>query len=218
MSSSDIDLSLAELGKHYTVLDNGSQRITQVYSAALYQSALPQGFADSVQDELLEIALLLKKNPKLETLFESPVISREEKTGLLKQMFQGKCSSLVLNFIFVLNEHDRLGLLGATVHAYKTLNETRKNQLQLQVITSVKVTPEQEDVLSKALQHKLGKHPVVSYTVDESIVGGMIIKAGDWFWDGSLRNRLQSLRNQLIERSTYEIQSRRDSFSSSEGN
>ena len=218
MSYSDIDLNIAELAKHYTVLDNGSQRITQVYSAALYQSALPLGLADSVQAELQEIASLLVKNPKLETLFASPVITREEKTGLLKQIFEGKCSPLVMNFIFVLNEHDRLGLLGATVHAYQTLNEMRKNQLQVQVITSVKVTPEQEIELLKALQLKLGKKPVLSYTVDESIVGGLIIKAGDWLWDGSLRNRLQSLRNQLIERSTYEIQSRRDSFSSSEGN
>jgi len=205
MSYSDIDLNIAELAKHYTVLDDGSQRITQVYSAALYQSALPLGLADSVLEELLEI-------------FSIPVISRDEKTRLVKLVFEGKCSPLVMNFIFVLNEHDRLGLLGASVHAYQILNETRKNQLQVQVITSVKVTPEQEIALLKALQIKLGKQPVLSYTVDDSIVGGLIIKAGDWLWDGSLRSRLQSLRNQLIERSTYEIQSRRDSFSSSEGN
>jgi len=218
MSYSDIDLNIAELAKHYTVLDDGSQRITQVYSAALYQSALPLGLADSVLEELLEIASLLKKNPKLEAFFSIPVISRDEKTRLVKLVFEGKCSPLVMNFIFVLNEHDRLGLLGASVHAYQILNETRKNQLQVHVITSVKVTPEQEIALLKALQIKLGKQPVLSYTVDDSIVGGLIIKAGDWLWDGSLRSRLQSLRNQLIERSTYEIQSRRDSFSSSEGN
>jgi F-type H+-transporting ATPase subunit delta len=218
MSYSDIDLNIAELAKHYTVLDDGSQRITQVYSAALYQAALPLGLADSVLEELLEIATLLQKNPKLEAFFSIPVISRDEKTRLVKLVFEGKCSPLVMNFIFVLNEHDRLGLLGASVHAYQILNETRKNQLQVQVITSVKVTPEQEVALLKALQVKLGKQPVLSYTVDDSIVGGLIIKAGDWLWDGSLRSRLQSLRNQLIERSTYEIQSRRDSFSSSEGN
>jgi F-type H+-transporting ATPase subunit delta len=218
MSYSDIDLNIAELAKNYTVLDDGSQRITQVYSAALYQSALPLGLADSVLEELFEIASLLKKNPKLEAFFSIPVISRDEKTRLVKLVFEGKCSPLVMNFIFVLNEHDRLGLLSATVHAYQILNETRKNQLQVQVITSVEVTPEQDVALLKALQVKLGKQPVLSYTVDDSIVGGLIIKAGDWLWDGSLRSRLQSLRNQLIERSTYEIQSRRDSFSSSEGN
>lgn len=218
MSLSDVDLNIAELAKQYTVLDDASQRIIQVYSAALYQAALPLGLADSVQAELLEISSLLKTNPRLETLFASPVISRDEKTRLLKLVFEGKCSPLVVNFIFVLNEHDRLGLLGASVHAYQVLNETRKNQLQVQVITSVKFTPEQEIALQNALQVKLGKQPVLSYTVDDSIVGGLIIKAGDWLWDGSLRNRLQSLRNQLIERSTYEIQSRRDSFSSSEGN
>lgn len=218
MSLSDIDSNIAELAKQYTVLDDGSQRIIQVYSAALYQASLPLGLADNVQAELLEISSLLKSNPRLETLFASPVISRDEKTRLLKLIFEAKCSPLVVNFIFVLNEHDRLGLLGASVHAYQVLNETRKNQLQVQVITSVKVTPEQEIALQKALQMKLGKQPVLSYTVDDSIVGGLIIKAGDWLWDGSLRNRLQSLRNQLIERSTYEIQSRRDSFSSSEGN
>ena len=177
MSLSDIDLNIAELAKQYTVLDDGSQRIIQVYSAALYQAALPLGLCDSVQAELLEISSLLKTNPRLETLFASPVISRDEKTRLLKLIFEAKCSPLVVNFIFVLNEHDRLGLLGASVHAYQVLNETRKNQLQVQVITSVKVTPEQEIALQKALQVKLGKQPVLSYTVDDSIVGGLIIKA-----------------------------------------
>lgn len=218
MSLSDVDLNMAELVKQYTVLDDGSQRIIQVYSAALFQAAFALGLSDNVLTELLEISSLLKANPKLENLFESPVISRDEKTRLLKLIFEGKCSPLVINFIFVLNLHDRLGLLGASVHAYQLLNETNKNQLQVQVTTSVIVTPEQQIALLKALQLKLGKLPVLSYTVDDSIVGGLIIKAGDWLWDGSLRNRLQSLRNQLIERSTYEIQSRRDSFSSSEGN
>lgn len=79
MSYSDIDLNIAELAKHYTVLDNGSQRITQVYSAALYQSALPLGLADSVQAELQEIASLLVKNPKLETLLQARLFLAKRK-------------------------------------------------------------------------------------------------------------------------------------------
>ncbi len=218
MSSSQNAANFAELAKQYTVLDSVSQRIAQVYSEALYQSAFAKGNADEVQVELGELNSLLESNSKLESLFASPIISRNEKSGLIKDVFEGKSSAFVSNFLYVLNEHDRLGLIRATIHAYQGLNETKKNQQNVQVITPVKLTPEQESALAKTLQDKLGKQPILYFSVDDSIVGGLIIKAGDWLWDGSLRNRLHTLRNQLIERSTYEIQSGRNSLSSSEGN
>lgn len=218
MPSSQNAANFAELAKQYTVLDNVSQRIAQLYSEALYQAAFVKGNADEVQMELEEINSLLENNSKFEQLFAIPIISRNEKSGLIKNVFEGKSSALVCNFLHVLNEHDRLGLLRATVYAYQSLNETKKNQQKVQVVTPVKLTPEQESALAKTLQDKLGKQPILCFSVDDSIVGGLIIKAGDWLWDGSLRNRLHTLRNQLIERSTYEIQSGRNSLSSSEGN
>ena len=201
-----------------TVLDDTARSIALVYAEALYNAALAKAESDSVLEELLEIGKVIDSNPRLLGIFSTPVISRDEKAKLLKDLFLSRSSSIVSNFLMVLNEHDRLELIAAVVDQFEELDQARKNQVKVQVITAVSVSSSQEGQISVELEKKLGKKPIVTFKVDESILGGMIVRSGDWLWDDSLKNRLSSLRNQLIERSTYEIQSGRNSFSSPEGN
>lgn len=201
-----------------TVLDDTARSIALVYAEALYNAALAKSESDSVLGELLEIGKVIDSNPRLLGIFSTPVISRDEKAKLLKDLFLSRSSSIVSNFLMVLNEHDRLELIAAVVDQFEELDQARKNQVKVQVITAVSVSSSQEGQIAVELEKKLGKKPIVTFKVDESILGGMIVRSGDWLWDDSLKNRLSSLRNQLIERSTYEIQSGRNSFSSPEGN
>ena len=60
--------------------------------------------------------------------------------------------------------------------------------------------------------------PVLDVQVDPELLGGLVVRVADWQFDGSVRSRLQNLRNQLIENSSHEIQSGRDRFRSDEGN
>lgn len=214
MNSSEVSAAT----RQSTVLDDTARSIALVYAEALYNAALAKAESDSVLGELLEIGKVIDSNPRLLGIFSTPVISRDEKAKLLKDLFLSRCSSIVSNFLMVLNEHDRLELIAAVVDQFEELDQARKNQVKVQVITAVSVSSSQEGQISVELEKKLGKKPIVTFKVDESILGGMIVRSGDWLWDDSLKNRLSSLRNQLIERSTYEIQSGRNSFSSPEGN
>lgn len=214
MNSSEVSAATRQT----TVLDDTARSIALVYAEALYNAALAKAESDSVLGELLEIGKVIDSNPRLLGIFSTPVISRDEKAKLLKDLFLSRSSSIVSNFLMVLNEHDRLELIAAVVDQFEELDQARKNQVKVQVITAVSVSSSQEGQISVELEKKLGKKPIVTFKVDESILGGMILRSGDWLWDDSLKNRLSSLRNQLIERSTYEIQSGRNSFSSPEGN
>jgi F-type H+-transporting ATPase subunit delta len=214
MNSSEVSAAT----RQSTVLDDTARSIALVYAEALYNAALAKAESDSVLGELLEIGKVIDSNPRLLGIFSTPVISRDEKAKLLKDLFLSRSSSIVSNFLMVLNEHDRLELIAAVVDQFEELDQARKNQVKVQVITAVSVSSSQEGQISVELEKKLGKKPIVTFKVDESILGGMIVRSGDWLWDDSLKNRLSSLRNQLIERSTYEIQSGRNSFSSPEGN
>jgi F-type H+-transporting ATPase subunit delta len=211
MNSSEVSAAT----RQSTVLDDTARSIALVYAEALYNAALAKAESDSVLGELLEIGKVIDSNPRLLGIFSTPVISRDEKAKLLKDLFLSRSSSIVSNFLMVL---DRLELIAAVVDQFEELDQARKNQVKVQVITAVSVSSSQEGQISVELEKKLGKKPIVTFKVDESILGGMIVRSGDWLWDDSLKNRLSSLRNQLIERSTYEIQSGRNSFSSPEGN
>lgn len=204
-------------GRQPTVLDDTARSIALVYAEALYRAVQPAE-SDAVLNELLEIGKVIAANPRLLGIFSAPVISREEKARLLKDLFLSRCSPIISNFLMVLNDHDRLELIAAVVEQFEELDRVKKNQVRVQVITAVPVSSSQEGHISVELEKKLGKKPIVSFKVDDGILGGMIVRSGDWLWDDSLKNRLSLLRNQLIERSNYEIQSGRNSFSSPEGN
>ena len=60
----------------------------------------------------------------------------------------------------------------------------------------------------------LRREPVLELTVDPTLLGGLVVRVGDNLFDGSVRTRIDTLRKQLIERSSHEIQSGRDRFSS----
>jgi len=218
MSDQTNSSEVSAAARQFTVLDDTARSIALVYAEALYNAALAKEESDSVLGELLEIGKVIDSNPRLLGIFSTPVISREEKAKLLKDLFLSRSSSIVSNFLMVLNEHDRLELIAAVVDQFEELDQARKNLVKVQVITAVSVSSSQEGQIAVELEKKLGKKPIVTFKVDESILGGMIVRSGDWLWDDSLKNRLSSLRNQLIERSTYEIQSGRNSFSSPEGN
>jgi len=218
MSDQTNSSEVSAANRQSSVLDDTARSIALVYAEALYNAALAKSESDSVLGELLEIGKVIDSNPRLLGIFSTPVISRDEKAKLLKDLFLSRSSSIVSNFLMVLNEHDRLELIAAVVDQFEELDQARKNQVKVQVITAVSVSSSQEGQIAVELEKKLGKKPIVTFKVDESILGGMIVRSGDWLWDDSLKNRLSSLRNQLIERSTYEIQSGRNSFSSPEGN
>ena len=77
------------------------------------------------------------------------------------------------------------------------------------------LTPEQEATLKADLHDTFQLEPILDVKIDPTLLGGMVVQVGDWRYDGSVRNRLEQLRNQLLVKSHDQIQSRRNRFSHS---
>jgi F-type H+-transporting ATPase subunit delta len=71
----------------------------------------------------------------------------------------------------------------------------------------------QEQLLGE-LRQAFQREPILELRVESDLLGGLVVQVGDWLYDASVRSRIARIRNQLIERSSYEIQSGRDRFSS----
>jgi F-type H+-transporting ATPase subunit delta len=76
----------------------------------------------------------------------------------------------------------------------------------------------QQDMLINRLRSLTGGQPALDLTIDPSLIGGVVFQVGDTIFDGSIARQLQLVREQMIDRSVHEIQSRRDSFSYTTGN
>jgi F-type H+-transporting ATPase subunit delta len=199
--------------------DVGAQRIAQIYAEAFLNAAQKEGQAEQALSELRSLVVdVFSAQPQLENLFSSGAIGRDRKATLIRNVFANRASELLTNFLLVLNHHERLNLLRSILAAAADLADERAHRVKVRVRSAVPLPQDQRDHLRDELRKSLKLEPLLRVEVDPQLIGGLVVQVGDWQYDGSVRTQLEMLRNQLIERSSYEIQSRRDRFCSPNGN
>ena len=87
-----------------------------------------------------------------------------------------------------------------------------QGSVRVRLTTASPVSAAQVEQIAAALAAALGRRPILEAVVDPALIGGAVLRVGDTVYDGSVANQLQSIRQQMIERSVHEIQSRRDRF------
>jgi len=190
------------------------QRIARVYAEALLNAAEQRGAVDEVRDELHELVEeTFRRQPDFEAFLASGATSKNVRRQVLESVFKGKSSELLFNTLMVLNEHDRLSLLRALALTYNQMLDQRRQRIPVRVTTAVPLTEAQTNRLLVFLRDRLRLEPILQTGIDPAILGGMMVRVGDWLFDGSVRNELETIRKQLMARSSHEIQSRRDRFS-----
>lgn len=195
--------------------DVGAQRVARVYAEALLNAAAKQGKEAEILEELQSlIGDLFPADPQFEAFLASAAVSRKDKVGVLQAVFANRASELFFNFLMVLNQHERLDLLRTILAAAQELHDQRSHRIRIQVHSAAELPEDQKDRLRQELRTTFQLEPVLETKVDPDLLGGMVVRVGDWLYDGSVRTRLETIRNQLIARSSHEIQSRRDRFSS----
>jgi len=211
--------TLQEAARHRTVLDVGAQRVGKVYAEALLNSAEKQNLSSEVLEEFDALVYdLLRREPQFELILSSSAIGRDRKQEVIEKAFTGRASEVFVNFLLVLNKHDRLDVLRAVHAMCRQMYNERSGRIRVQVTSAVPLPDDQAERLRQEIRTQFAKEPVLDVQVDPELIAGMLVRVGDWRLDSSIRSRLHRIREQLVERSSYEIQSRRDSFSSSDGN
>ncbi|HVS35662.1 MAG TPA: ATP synthase F1 subunit delta [Gemmataceae bacterium] len=198
-----------------TVFDDATQHVAHVYGAALLNSAQKVGqAADIVEDLTALVNEVFPRDRYLEAFLTSRAVGRERKAQVLRTAFQGRASDLFLNFLLVLNDHDRLEALRAIAAAMREMYEDRQGLMRLRVRSAVPLADDQRERLTQELRTKFGRNPLLDASVDPDLLGGLTVQVGDVLYDASIRTRLEQIRNHLIESSSHAIQSQRDRFSS----
>ena len=154
------------------------------------------------------------RDPEIEATLSSPVVKRSAKVPVLEHAFKNNVNDLVFNLLNVLNAKDRLSLVRHVAAAFGGLLDERAKRVRVSVRSAVPLTDEQVEQLKQTIGQATGLDPVIRPTVDESLLGGMIVQVGDQVFDSSVRNRIETIRTHLLARSSYEIQTGRDRFSS----
>ena len=118
----------------------------------------------------------------------------------------------------VVSQHGRLDFLRAIHREVHRLDDEQRGRLRVRATTATPLDPQQKTNLEASLRKMFRGEPVLETIVDPQLIGGLVLRVGDTVYDGSVQRQLEQMREQMINRSVHEIQSRRDSFRHPGGN
>ena len=199
--------------------DTGLEHVAGVYAEAFLGATRGADKTDELLAELDSLVTdVLDGYPKLEEILGSALISHDERIGIIERVFGTQASPLVLNFLRVLSSHGRLDCLRAVQRRAHQLLDEFQGRVRVRVSTAAPVDPELAGRIAQGLRGLLDGEPVLDQVVDPELIGGVVVQVGDTVYDGSIAWQLEKVRQQMIDRSAHEIQSRRDRFSYPAGN
>ncbi len=149
--------------------------------------------------QMLEAASTMVANSKVADLISNPNVSQSRVAKMLVVTGGDNFSPKFVNFLRLLAENKRLLLLPEIAAMYKRLRQAEEKQLEVQVVSAVELSADQQERMKKALAQRFEREIELQATVDPDLIGGAVIHAGDTVIDGSLRGELNKLAVQLAD-------------------
>ena len=186
--------------------DAGRQHLGTVYAKALLGAAQDAGKVDGVLEELESLENeVFKKMPALRLTLTSPRVSVDEKIALLDKAFKGKMSSVLLNFLKVTAQHDRLSCLPDVLRSFRELVNEAEGKLAVIVRSAYPLNNTLRDRIAAKLGDVLKKRVTLNVEVDPDLLGGLVVRIGDTVYDGSVAASLQKMKSVALEQTSAAI-------------
>ena len=171
--------------------------IARRYARALYEQAQQDGVLDAVDADMAVIRETLEASRDLNRFFRSPIISREKKQAVVTSLVETQQRPTTLRFLELLVDKKREDLVPEIVAAYRALRDEQEGVVEAHVKTALPLSDEEERTLTTALERMTEQKVRLDVERDPELVGGVVIRVGDTVYDGSVRNKLANLREQL---------------------
>jgi len=173
------------------------EEIAAVYSRSLFEAALDAGQTDQVREDLGQFADALDGNRELQIFFFSPYFSTEEKKDGLHKAVKG-AEPIFLNFLELLVENHRMPAIFRIRRGYDQLWEEHNRLLPVEVTSAVELDEETVRSIGDRIAEQTGRTVELSSNVQPDILGGIVVRVGNQVLDASIRNRLETLRKQVV--------------------
>jgi F-type H+-transporting ATPase subunit delta len=167
------------------------------YARALFEMAQAEGATDRVEEQLIRLRDLLKSSPELLQFLKDPNIQHEGKRKALADLFQGRVHPVVLSMLIALSDQDRIGRLPHIIEEFSAIAAAARQKLTGEITTAVPLDEAALQRFAAELSRITGKNVQLVPRVDPGILGGAVIQVGEQIIDGSLRRRLEQIRETL---------------------
>ncbi|MCH4123931.1 MAG: F0F1 ATP synthase subunit delta [Levilactobacillus sp.] len=172
--------------------------VAKRYSKALFELLSEKDQLESGYTELEELRRIFQDNPQLSTMLSDASLQVAEREALLQPLLK-QASPYIKNLIQMAYDYGRMENLVDIIDAFQKLYDDAHDTVYAEVTTAVALTAEQKSQIETVYAKRVGaKKVILSSKVDPAVIGGVIIKAADTVLDGSLRTKINRLRQQLL--------------------
>ena len=169
------------------------------YARALFEMGRAEGVLSRLEEELFRLRELLKSNPNLLEFLKDPNIKHEGKRQALEELFQGRVHPLVLNVLLTISDVDRTNRLPYIIEEFIAAAAASRQKVSGEIITAIELDDAMVARAAEELSRVTGKSVQLFQKVDPSTLGGAIIKVGEQIIDGSLRRKLNQIKENLAQ-------------------
>jgi F-type H+-transporting ATPase subunit delta len=172
--------------------------ISRPYANAVFGLAKNEGTLAQWSGVLSVLDTTSRQGPVKE-LLSSPDLAASEKASKLSEICAEDLTDQGVAFLHSLADHDRLELIADVRSQFEALRAEEEKSIEVEVTSAYELSADQSEALRAALQKKFNKDITIESSVDASLVGGAIIRAGDIVIDGSVKGRLAKLVDTLVQ-------------------
>jgi len=177
-----------------------SAQIAERYATAIFEIAKENNNLDGLESGAGDLAAALDESADLSAVIQSPIMSRDDQGRAIVAVAEKMGLDPVLRqSLALMSQKRRLFVLPQLLRALRALLAEERGEVTAEVTSAKAMTKAQTKKLADALKDRVGKDVTIHATVDESLIGGLVVKVGSKMIDTSIRSKLSSLQNAMKE-------------------
>jgi F-type H+-transporting ATPase subunit delta len=170
--------------------------LARPYAVAVYKRARETDSTGKWSQALGFLAEVMQ-DPRMVQAAANPKTKRDQFTQAFLDLCQGRLDAEVENFVKLLIDNRRLSLIKSISEQFERYRAEEEGYIEVDLCSAYPLDDEERDQLSQVLQRTLGKQPHLNVRIDESLIGGVLIRAGDRVIDASVSGQIQRLAKTL---------------------
>ena len=174
--------------------------VSATYGDALFELAKEQDKIDALSKEVKEIQKVLAQNPEFSKLMNHPKVGKDEKLQVVKEVFDKRADKELVGFLRLVVEKDRYGDIDSILEYFIDRVKEEKGIGVAYVTSAVRLSEIQKKLVEEKLIETTKYNEMeMNFSVDEAIIGGLVIRIGDKVVDSSVKSKLNELTKQLMK-------------------
>ncbi len=171
--------------------------LARPYAQAVFNLALANNDLKAWSDKLALINQVVSNKSIIE-LIENPEVADDVVISLFQEICQDGLDERGINFLKITAENGRLGIIPEIAEEFELLRANEEGTINAEIISAYAMNAVQKTSIAAALKEKLGREVTVTTQTDKSLLGGIIIRAGDMVIDGSVKTQLDKIAHSLM--------------------